>query len=125
MTECDTAQRRERMRTNLTQKQLDQLAELITFGEGKDGDLFIKDVRGDVYGDVYGNVFGNIEGHVFSGIEGHVLGDIEGSVHGDILGNVQGSIEGDVKVTRKVFRTDPEMEDMLNEVFRKVFGEDW
>jgi outer membrane lipoprotein SlyB len=68
---------------------LDQLAELITFGECKDGALFIKDVRGDVYGDVVGHVFGDIEGHV--------LGDIEGSVHGDILGNVQGSIEGDVK----------------------------
>ena len=77
------------MRTNLTQKQLDQLAELITFGEGKDGALFIKDVRGDVYGNIKGFVKGNVVGHV--------LGDIEGSVHGDILGNVQGSIEGDVK----------------------------
>jgi hypothetical protein len=35
------------MKTNLTQAQLDQLAELVTFTEDKDGVLTIKDVRGD------------------------------------------------------------------------------
>ena len=56
------------MKTNLTQKQLNQLAELITLGEYKDGTLFIKDVRGSVYGsvcgDVEGNVFGNVHGQI-------------------------------------------------------------
>ena len=52
------------MKTNLTQKQLNQLAELITLGEYKDGTLFIKDVRGSVYGSVFGNVFGNVHGQI-------------------------------------------------------------
>lgn len=52
------------MKTNLTQKQLDELAELITLGEYKNGTLFIKDVRGSVKGNVEGNVFGNVQGQI-------------------------------------------------------------
>ena len=52
------------MKTNLTQKQLEQLAELITLGQYKDGTLFIRDVRGDVHGNVEGNVYGSVYGKI-------------------------------------------------------------
>ena len=48
--------------TNLTQSQLDQLAELITFNEDDDGVLSIKDVLGDVWGSVLGDVKGRVLG---------------------------------------------------------------
>ena len=53
------------LKTNLTQSQLDQLAELITFEEDSEGVLRIKDVKGDVLGSVWGNVWGNVGGCVF------------------------------------------------------------
>ena len=81
------------MRTNLTQNQLDQLAELITFGEYKDGVLFIKDVRGDVYGNVKGNVFGSVEGDVYDDVGGSVGGSVIGNVHGKIAGKYWTSLE--------------------------------
>ena len=54
----------EQLKTNLTQKQLDQLAELITFVEDDEGNIVIKDVEGDVEGDVYGRVMGDVWGDV-------------------------------------------------------------
>ena len=52
----------EQLKTNLTQKQLDQLAELITFVEDDEGNIVIKDVEGDVEGDVWGRVYGDVWG---------------------------------------------------------------
>jgi len=70
------------MKTDLTQKQLDQLAELITFDENEDGVLFIKDILGNVHGDVYGNIKGN----VYNDIKGNVYCNIEGILTGKIAG---------------------------------------
>jgi hypothetical protein len=61
------------MKTNLTQKQLEQLAELITFGEYKNGTLFIKDVIGPVKGSVKGNVR-NVKGNVLGNVQGQIAG---------------------------------------------------
>lgn len=60
------------MKTNLTQSQLDQLAELITFYENEDGVLFIKDVLGNVEGDVVGTVKGSVLGNVFGNVHGQI-----------------------------------------------------
>ena len=65
------------MKTNLTQKQLDQLAELITFGEHKDGTMFIMDVRGSVHGNVKGSVLGNVFGNVHGQIAGKYWNSLE------------------------------------------------
>ena len=46
----------EQLKTNLTQKQLDQLAELITFVEDDEGGIQIENVKGNVRGDVGGDV---------------------------------------------------------------------
>ena len=46
------------MKTNLTQSQLDQLAELITFKEDENGVLSIQDVLDSVRGNVGGSVWG-------------------------------------------------------------------
>jgi outer membrane lipoprotein SlyB len=81
------------MKTNLTQKQLDQLAVLITLGENKDGTLFIKDVRGSVYGSVQGNVFGSVCGDIKGGVYGNVEGNVEGNVQGQIAGKCWTSLE--------------------------------
>ena len=86
----------EAMKTNLTQKQLDQLAELITLGEYKDGTLFIKDVRGNVYGSVKGNVR-NVKGNVLGDVEGDVTGNVGNNVYGSVCGDVKGNVEGNVK----------------------------
>ena len=64
--------------TNLTQSQLDQLAELITFNEDDDGVLSIKDVLGNVEGSVLGSVWGDVEGSVWGDVKGRVLGDVWG-----------------------------------------------
>ena len=62
------------LKTNLTQKQLDQLAELITFKEDAAGTLRIQDVKGNIFGDVLGDV------------RGDVLGDVVGTVWGSVCG---------------------------------------
>ena len=72
------------MKTNLTQSQLNQLAELITFNEDEYGVLTIQDVEGSVKGSVKGSVWGNVSG------------DVRGDVGGNVFGNVWGSVEGDV-----------------------------
>jgi hypothetical protein len=84
------------MKTNLTQKQLDQLAVLITLGENKDGTLFIKDVRGSVYGSVQGNVFGSVCGDIKGGVVGSVGGDVLGSIRGYVSGDVKGNVQGQI-----------------------------
>jgi len=53
-----------KLKTNLTQKQLDQLAELIIFAEDEDGKLYITDVMGSVMGSVWGKVWGSVIGGV-------------------------------------------------------------
>ena len=74
------------MKTNLTQLQLDQLAELISFNEDENGILSIQDVRGSVWGDVVGNVEGDVWGSVLGNVKGDVKGDVWGSVKGDVRG---------------------------------------
>ena len=74
------------MKTNLTQSQLNQLAELITFNEDEYGVLTIQDVEGSVWGSVKGSVFGNVKGSV----KGSVFGNVKGSVGGSVWGNVKG-----------------------------------
>ena len=66
----------EQLKTNLTQKQLDQLAELITFVEDDEGNIRIKDVKGNVCGDVKGSVLGDVWGNVLGNVKGSVLGDV-------------------------------------------------
>ena len=58
------------LKTNLTQKQLDQLAELITFKEDAAGTLHIQDVKGNIFGDVLGDVRGNVVGYVMGSVCG-------------------------------------------------------
>jgi hypothetical protein len=72
------------MKTNLTQLQLDQLAELISFNEDANGLLTIQDVKGSVKG----RVEGHVGGHVLGSVKGSVWGDVKGSVKGHVLGNV-------------------------------------
>ena len=78
------------MNTNLTQLQLDQLAELISFNEDENGLLTIQDVKGDVKG----NVWGGVKGDVLGNVGGDVLGRVKGDVLGDVLGRVKGSVSG-------------------------------
>jgi hypothetical protein len=66
------------LKTNLTQSQLDQIHELVTFEEDSEGVLSIKHVKGSVWGDVWGNVYGDVKG----GVGGNVKGDVFGSVKG-------------------------------------------
>jgi len=84
------------MQTNLTQEQLDQLSDLITFGKNEDGTLSIMDVRGSVGGTVEGNICGDVGGNV----KGNVKGSVFGNVHGNVFGNVHGKIAGKLKVTK-------------------------
>jgi hypothetical protein len=70
----------QKLKTNMTQDQLDQIAELVTFIVDEDGKLYIHDVCGDVCGDVYGNVEGSVLGNVC----GDVLGIVRGSVGDDV-----------------------------------------
>jgi|TARA_B110000908_G_scaffold105552_1_gene124332 hypothetical protein len=65
------------MKTNLTQSQLDQLAELITFKEDDNGVLTIQDVWGDVKGDVWGSVLGNVKGDVKGNFWGTPIKDYD------------------------------------------------
>jgi len=74
----------QKLKTNMTQDQLDQIAELVTFIVDEDGKLYIHDVCGDVCGDVYGNVCGNVEGSVLGNVCGDVLGIVRGSVGDDV-----------------------------------------
>jgi outer membrane lipoprotein SlyB len=74
------------LKTNLTQKQLDRLAELITFEENAAGVLHIQDVKGTVGGDVKGNVLGSVLGDVWGNVEGDIEGDVWGNVKGDVMG---------------------------------------
>jgi outer membrane lipoprotein SlyB len=74
------------LKTNLTQSQLDQIQQLVTFEEDSEGVLSIKHVKGDVKGSVEGNVLGDVWGNV--------LGDVEGSVLGSVWGDVAGSVKG-------------------------------
>jgi hypothetical protein len=80
------------LKTNLTQSQLDQLANLISFDEDSEGVLRIRYVKGHVYGDVYGDVKGDVLGSV----KGSVKGSVWGNVWGGVEGNVWGSVECDV-----------------------------
>jgi hypothetical protein len=66
------------LKTDLTQDQLNQIHKLITFEEDSEGNLRIRNVKGDVWGDVKGDVWGNVEGDV--------LGDVGGDVKGSVLG---------------------------------------
>jgi hypothetical protein len=66
------------MKTNLTQLQLDQLAELISFNEDENGILTIQDVFGSVKGHVLGDVWGDVEGSVKGSVGGHVWGKVKG-----------------------------------------------
>jgi len=84
----------QKLKTNMTQDQLDQIAELVTFIVDEDGKLYIHDVCGDVCGDVYGNV----EGKVCGSVRGNVEGSVEGDVWGDVKGIVRGSVGDDVCV---------------------------
>ena len=70
------------MKTNLTQSQLDQLAELITFKEDENGVLSIQDVLDSVEGNVKGSVLGSVEGSVWGNVWGSVWGNVWGSVWG-------------------------------------------
>jgi hypothetical protein len=65
------------LKTNLTQDQLNQIHELVTFEEDSEGVLSIKHVKG--------NVWGNVEGSVLGNVWGNVLGNVLGSVWDDDL----------------------------------------
>jgi len=65
------------LKTNLTQDQLDQLAELITLQADDKGVLTILDVKGDIEGNVCGDVKGSVEGSV----GGLVWGGVKGSAY--------------------------------------------
>jgi outer membrane lipoprotein SlyB len=81
------------IKTNLTQDQLNQIQQLVTFEEDSEGVLSIKhvydNVGGSVFGDVKGGVFGNVKGSVFGSVTGSVWGDVWGSVFGDVRGSVK------------------------------------
>ena len=49
-----------KLKTDLTQDQLDQLIKLVTFTEDEDGKLRICNIYGDVEGYVGGNVLGGV-----------------------------------------------------------------
>ena len=60
------------LKTNLTQDQLDQLADLITLQSDDEGVLTILDVKGDVLGSVWGNVEGDVWGSVWGSVAGSI-----------------------------------------------------
>tara|TARA_R110000851_G_scaffold19902_1_gene60671 strand:+ start:209 stop:418 length:210 start_codon:yes stop_codon:yes gene_type:complete len=66
------------MKTNLTQSQLNQLAELITFNEDEHGVLTIQDVKVSVLGNVWGNVWGSVKGSVYGSVKGNVWDRVNG-----------------------------------------------
>jgi hypothetical protein len=76
----------QKLETNLSQSQLDQLAKLITFIEDDDGNLHIRDVLGSVDGSVWGDVGGDVYGDVVGNVEGDVYGNVGGNIWGKVWG---------------------------------------
>ena len=74
------------LKTNLTQDQLGQIQELVTFTEDSEGNLSIQNVKGTVCGDVLGNVLGSVKSHIYGSVIGNVWGSVKGSVEGDVKG---------------------------------------
>ena len=85
------------LKTNMSQDQLDQLAELITFTVDNAGTLRVEDINGSVWGNVGGDVWGDVGGDVWESVKGSVKGDIGGDVWGDVGGDVGGNIGGGVE----------------------------
>jgi outer membrane lipoprotein SlyB len=73
---------------------MQEVLKLVTFGRGSGGDLFVRQVHGDIKEDVRGGVGGSVKGFVHGDVWGSVLGDVKGNVIGNINGNVHGRING-------------------------------
>ena len=78
---------------------LEELLELVTVKQDRNGSWHIVDVKGDVKNNVGGNVFAHVGGNV-GDVDGNVYGNVNGHVYGyvggDVCGNVKGNVEGDV-----------------------------
>ena len=59
-----------------------EILELVEFGRDAEGDLFVRNVKGNVEGDVDGNVYGDIKGSVIGDVECNVWGTVWGKISG-------------------------------------------
>jgi hypothetical protein len=65
---------------------MQEVLQLVEFGRLLGGDLFVRNVHGDIKEDVKGSVGGSVRGFVHGDVWRSVLGDVKGNVHGRING---------------------------------------
>jgi len=74
-----------------------EVAELVEFGRGGDGWLYVAAVKGSVEGTVFGNVYGDVDGSVL----GHIEGTVEGTISGREWELVQTPKEKAIRLIRE------------------------
>lgn len=65
---------------------MEEMLELVRLDRFSGGELFVREVLGDVRGDVYGSVIGSVCGDVCGSIKGSVWASVWGGVNGKING---------------------------------------
>ena len=70
----------------MSEPTMEEVLELVEFGRDAEGDLFVRNVKDNVWGNVSGNVQGSIEGDVWANVWGDVRRNVGGTVKGKING---------------------------------------
>jgi hypothetical protein len=64
---------------------MQEVLKLVTFGRGSGGDLFVRQVHGDIKESVEGSIGGSVQGFIHGDIGESVLGNVKGTISGRVM----------------------------------------